>query len=150
MIYTNTVVYWIVIHWLLRTYFQSMSNSKFTGVQTSMNHKLVSCWVIGINQTVNVLENTSTTVRLTQFIAMLHFGKSNGFRFESNQIVSFEDQSLAVVFSTSVHGVSTCPVTKCPSKRSHVCIHSSILKVSPIDLDQKLVLSNDSCIAKKV
>jgi hypothetical protein len=93
---------------------------------------------------------TSTTVRLTPLTAILHLGRSKGFRLLSKAIVSISDQSLPDVLAVKVPVVSICHVTKCPSRRSPACIHNSILKRSQGFLVQKLVLSKDSCIAKKL
>gem|GEM_PF-5090297 len=96
-------------------YLPIISNSRFTRSPIFISHKFVISCVRGISQTVYRPDHISTTVRLTPLIVMLPFGIRLAFHCGSTEIVSFFEPSSASFVSVTVHVVSICPLTICPS-----------------------------------
>ena len=130
-------------------YFPIISYSRLTADHISRAPRLVICWVIGISHTLHQPLFTSTTVRLTPLITILHLGMINGSKRSSKAILTLNEPSSWVRRSVTVPVVSICPVTTWPSSLSHICIPSSILHRSQTCLDHNVVRSRLSCIAKK-
>ena len=92
----------------------------------------------------------SMIVRLTQLIAIDHFLIVSFEKHVSKLTQIMSDQSVTFSKRVTLHVVSICPLTKCPSIRSFALRHLSILKKSQILFLQKFVLLRDSCMTKKL
>ena len=100
--------------------------------------KLVSFAVCGISDTLNCPDVTDTTVRLTPLTAIEPCPTICPASFwEIAKLSTIAFSSLC--FWMRVATLSTCPVTRCPSKRALAAIASSRFTKSPIRHSEKIV-----------
>lgn len=134
--------------WNLCIYFPIISNSILRVSSTPSFARLVQSCVRGMSDTVRLPVSRDTTVRLTPFTAMLPFCITLWSYREWYETQSMRDPSACFSRSMTFHTVSICPLTKCPSIRSPIWRHRSILKKSPTFLEAKFVTLKLSCIVK--